>query len=151
MKAYSELKDGEVECSKCEGKGICNNIPKDNNFIGAASPAILGSCSKCNGSGKTDWISNAMQKPDTGHFMFIDSSALSYSSQLQVSSAKDIRIGNQTLDDYIGKIAAQKIAEAIDKKILEDLISSAKGGKIFDNGIVSKLMLHSDTEQEKSS
>jgi len=99
-----ELKEGEVECRKCEGKGICNNIPKDNNFRGAASPAILGSCSKCNGSGKTDWVSNAMQKPDTGHFMF--------------------------LDDYIDN-AAQKLAEAIDKEILESIISDSKGGKIF--------------------
>jgi hypothetical protein len=148
MKAYKELKEDEVECSKCEGQGICNNIPDDNTLIGAARPPILGTCSKCNGSGKTDWVSNAMQKPN--NFMFIDSNAFAYSSYIQVSSAKDIKIGDQPLDEYIAKIAAKKIAEAFDKAILEGLLNASKGGKIFDNGIVSKLMLHSDIKQEES-
>jgi len=34
------------------------------------------------------------------------------------------------LDDYIDN-AAQKLAEAIDKEILESIISDSKGGKIF--------------------
>jgi len=154
MKAYKELKEDEMECSKCKGEGICNNIPSNNNLIGSSSPPILGTCSKCNGSGKTDWVSNAMQKPGADNFIFIDTSAIdnfNISSNITIQSGKNLKIGNDNLDDYIAKIAAQKIAEAIDKKILESLISDSKGGKIFDNGIVSKLMLHPDIKQEESS
>ncbi len=43
------LEEGEVICSKCNGKG-------DN---GNAS-----TCSKCNGKGKLDWVSNAMGQPE---------------------------------------------------------------------------------------
>jgi DnaJ-class molecular chaperone len=49
MKNKLYLKDGEVICSKCNGEGNC----KFNNDV-----CIW--CSRCQGTGKVDWISNAM-------------------------------------------------------------------------------------------
>lgn len=45
------LKEGEVICNKCNGKG---------QYSYSDSVAIW--CSKCQGEGKLDWISNAMNK-----------------------------------------------------------------------------------------
>ncbi len=51
----TKLEEGEVICSKCEGEGW---VKKD-----AAFPSLPGfspRCSKCNGQGKLDWVSNIM-------------------------------------------------------------------------------------------
>jgi len=40
-----KLKEGEVLCSKCKGKGLIENTYH---------------CDKCDGVGKLDWVSNAM-------------------------------------------------------------------------------------------
>jgi len=45
-----ELKNGEVICSRCKGKGFTN---EDNLSIGYYSP-----CYKCSGLGVVDWITN---------------------------------------------------------------------------------------------
>jgi len=48
----SDLKEGEVICSKCEGRG---SLPSKFNPYELASI-----CPKCGGEGKVDWITNAM-------------------------------------------------------------------------------------------
>jgi len=58
-----DLEEGEVICSKCKGKGLIlhNDIKKmDYN------------CGKCNGTGKTDWITNAMSRD----FSYIEPGAM---------------------------------------------------------------------------
>lgn len=48
-----ELKDGEVICSKCKGEGaILHGDPQKADFT----------CGKCDGTGVTDWITNAMAR-----------------------------------------------------------------------------------------
>jgi len=49
-----EIKDGEVECNKCYGAGI---IDEDDS-------TVMLTCQRCSGTGKLDWISNAMVEID---------------------------------------------------------------------------------------
>jgi hypothetical protein len=53
-----KLKEGEVKCSKCKGKGsILHGDPQKMDY----------NCGKCNGTGVTDWVTNAMVR----NFSFI--------------------------------------------------------------------------------
>ncbi len=47
-----KLEDGEVICSRCEGRGNIKN--EGNSYLHYTS------CPKCHGEKKLDWISNAM-------------------------------------------------------------------------------------------
>ena len=47
----SELEEGEVICSKCNG----------NKYIAGVNHGI-GTCGKCLGKGKVDWVTNAMPR-----------------------------------------------------------------------------------------
>jgi len=54
------LEEGEVICSRCDGRGCTPFVAIDQ---------AQETCSKCNGEGKLDWISNAMSKePDKRWF-----------------------------------------------------------------------------------
>lgn len=46
-----ELKEGEIICPKCKGKYCIEN-----------EEGPIGTCNKCHGKGKLDWVSNAMGK-----------------------------------------------------------------------------------------
>ena len=50
MKNKLYLKVGELICDKCKGQGDYNTFSK----------SISIWCSRCEGTGKVDWISNAM-------------------------------------------------------------------------------------------
>jgi hypothetical protein len=104
------LQEGEMICDKCEGTG-----EGDSNWV---------KCKKCLGEGKVDWIENAMGgKPNKQPgFIFIDSSSM-MSSTLTVASAKDMKIGDLALDDYIKNVVAKKMAEEMDKILLEQLVN----------------------------
>jgi hypothetical protein len=108
MKSELVLNEGEMICDKCEGTG-----EGDSNWS---------RCKKCLGAGKVDWIENAMGGKPTkeSNFISIDASSM-YSSTLTISSAKDMKIGELTLDDYIKDVLAKKMAEEIDKILLEQL------------------------------
>jgi hypothetical protein len=45
------------------------------------------------------------------------------SSTLTVASAKDMKIGDLALDDYIKNVVAKKMAEEMDKILLEQLVN----------------------------
>ena len=61
-----DLKEGEVICSKCDGKGV-ELIPHKFLFQGKVE---MGQrtifCSKCDGNGKLDWVENIVGK-ETRH------------------------------------------------------------------------------------
>jgi hypothetical protein len=59
-------------------------------------------------------------------FITIDSSSImsnTVSSQLSLDSGKNMKIGDLTLDEYIKDVVAKKMAEDIDKMILEQLVN----------------------------
>jgi hypothetical protein len=105
------LNEGEMICDKCEGTG-----EGDSNWV---------KCKKCLGKGKVDWVENAMGAKPTKdpHFITIDSSSMvgTYSANLSLSSGKDMKIGELTLDEYIKDVMAKKMADEIDKILLEQL------------------------------
>lgn len=108
------LQECEMICDKCEGTGN-----GDSNFV---------RCKKCLGAGKVDWIENAMGgKPNKqSEFIFIDSSSMmsnTISSQLSLSSGENMKIGNETLDEYIKNVVAKQMADEIDKILLEQLLN----------------------------
>ncbi len=47
-----ELKEGEVLCSSCKGRGY-HPAKQDWNMMAST-------CQKCSGEGKVDWVTNAM-------------------------------------------------------------------------------------------
>ena len=51
------LKEGEVICSRCEGRG---SIPKKNICDGEIVTSTF--CRRCHGTGKLDWIELCMGK-----------------------------------------------------------------------------------------
>jgi hypothetical protein len=110
------LNEGEMICDKCEGTGKESNT--------SASTLYSRFCKKCLGSGKVDWVDNAMggKKPTVGEFIFIGSRDM-MSSTLTVASGKDMKIGELTLDDYIRDVMAKRMAEEIDKILLEQLVN----------------------------
>jgi DnaJ-class molecular chaperone len=71
------FKEGEVECAKCGGSGI----DRDTLF-----PHMY-KCRRCDGTGKTDWVTNVMGKSDEDYEVSSSSSLVSSSS----SSTSSIR------------------------------------------------------------
>jgi len=64
MKKKIELKEGEIICPKCKGKGTyC--------FKGVYSNKRI--CEKCFGSGKLDWVEIIVGKKDLSYHLFTDS------------------------------------------------------------------------------
>jgi len=51
----SDLKEGEVFCSKCKGTGTADN--NSNGYFDST-------CDKCHGRGIVDWIENVVGKPE---------------------------------------------------------------------------------------
>lgn len=58
MKEKTHLEDGECICNMCEGEGNIINSKYDISYIDQV-------CPKCNGKGKVDWVSRAINKPYT--------------------------------------------------------------------------------------
>ena len=60
-----ELNPGEYLCKKCHGKGIWHGTSehKHNMHNHSSSYAVEWVCNKCNGTGKLDWVTNAMVRP----------------------------------------------------------------------------------------
>jgi hypothetical protein len=100
------LNEGEMICDHCGGSGIEeDNIDPNANYI------ISPHCNKCKGHGKVDWISNATGVDEPlGYFSFSDDISISNTIE-----AKDIYIDGKTIIDFM----SQKIAEEVDKKIME--------------------------------
>jgi DnaJ-class molecular chaperone len=61
-----ELEEGEVLCSKCSGKGVFYQTDV-NGHQHAPVQALVSNCTKCNGAGKLDWISNIMKNNNHNH------------------------------------------------------------------------------------
>jgi len=101
------LNEGEMICDKCEGTG-----EDDKRFR----------CKKCLGKGKVDWVENDMgaKHNKDSNFIFIDYSSM-MSSTLSIASGKDMKIGELTLDEYIKTVMAKRMADEIDKILLEQL------------------------------
>ncbi len=72
MKNKICLEEGEIICSKCNGK---RNYPFNNDVV------IW--CSKCQGTGKLDWVSNAM-----GDFKWWN--ARNYHGAVKIDSVKGV-------------------------------------------------------------
>lgn len=141
FKNYTTLLDGEVECVKCKGSGRLSSCQI---------------CDKCNGLGKLDWVSNAMEKPNHGMFIFMDSSSAIGSTITSAARiiVDDIEIKGKSFEQAVSDIVAKKLAEEIDKQILEQLkndvvLQPRKGGKNFGNRIFSKLMFYLNFKQKK--
>lgn len=122
MKSELVLNEGEMICDKCEGTG------EDSSQSASSVYSFTRFCKKCLGTGKVDWVENAMgKKPNKeSNFITIDSSAMmsnTISSQLSLSSGENMKIGNETLDEYIKNVVAKKMAEEIDKILLEQLVN----------------------------
>lgn len=78
-----KLEEGEVICNKCEGKGILLNSKIDFSFMDETCPI-------CNGEGKTDWISNAIEPPPKDEFYFAKYLVDEMAENLRYKIDKDI-------------------------------------------------------------
>lgn len=77
-KAYFELKEGEYECSECNGTGK------------AGIPYL---CPRCQGAGKLDWIENIVGKPPKDDYGSSSVSYCSFScSSVSVSSSRNTTV-----------------------------------------------------------
>ena len=54
------MEEGKVICSQCKGKKVVIEYPSEANPR-LRSP-LIEECSKCNGKGELDWVSNIMGK-----------------------------------------------------------------------------------------
>ena len=136
--------EGEILCNECGGRGSIP-IKREEEFGGLTSR-----CQKCQGEGKLDWVSYIMGKPKPAEFSFSSSSTSSWSG-----SSGGVNGSSPVIKKAVDAMA-KKLAEDIDKEILDTLINLPnKHVKMynqevntFDNGIVSKQLLHPDSEQE---
>jgi RecJ-like exonuclease len=92
------LEEWEMLCNKCNGSG---DDPFSNTFTTT--------CPKCRGAGKVDWLENILGKKRIlrGTFSYDDTAYM--------------KIPNEIMDE-MGK----RIAEDIDKEILESILQSAE-------------------------
>lgn len=148
-----KLKEGEMICDKCEGKGGASHAHPSSDLN---SPNWV-RCQKCQGKGKVDWVENIVgKKPEFDHGSSSSSMSSGGTFAISGTSGNPFNIPQNVLDG-----AAQQIANEIDKEILESLRSHSEqidrendiqmktaaqimtemGGTIFDNGIISKFML----------
>jgi len=107
------LKEGEIVCDKCDGKGSLDVDSK-----------TLKICPKCLGDKKVDWIENIMGKKSEVFTIGPSSFTTEYSSELYINE--------KPLDQHILDIMKEKISEEVEKQILKKF-KSLFGGNIFDN------------------
>jgi len=72
-KAWTHFEEGEVECAKCDGTGYDQPSPF----------RWMYKCGRCEGTGKTDWVTNVMGKPGEDYeesCCSLDSSSISKST-----------------------------------------------------------------------
>jgi hypothetical protein len=100
------INEGELICDHCGGKGTEKDVDQNSNYI------ITPFCRKCQGKGKVDWISNATGEKDEGFVSFSMDDSMAFSNTI---SASDIYIEGKSIID----IMSEKIAEEVDKKIME--------------------------------
>ncbi len=104
------IKDGEIECDNCEGRGQF--------FYPAKS--ITGSshyskCSKCKGTGKLDWVENIVGKKDVESIL--DYNTVTASS---IKTYVDDKITfSEPMKEEIVNTVLEKVSELIDEKLLE--------------------------------
>lgn len=104
-----KLKEGEVLCDKCYGKG----------FLGKGRALPI--CPKCFGAGKLDWIENVVGKRPAPRTL---------KAGWTIQDAKDFNtLSNVDLHDEIFSDMSKQMAENIDKEILEKLLK--KGSEEF--------------------
>ncbi len=107
-----KLEEGEVICSKCEGRGCSPFVDKQ---------YAQETCSKCNGEGKLDWISNAMVKkpiPQAGTF------TISNPTWNKISAQGSLIIETDSLELDVKKVemsdeALESLVDVIEKKLSE--------------------------------
>jgi len=109
MKDKIKLKEGEVICDKCNGTGGEYQDPN----VGPKMSNYFIKCDKCYGSGKLDWIENIVGKKDRYKRI--------YSADLF-----EQEYHNFTASNEITKELSKKLADKIDKSILDCLINIRK-------------------------
>ncbi len=108
----TKLEEGEVMCSKCEGRGCTPFVDKQ---------TCQEVCSKCNGEGKLDWISNAMVKkpiPQASSF------TISNPTWNTITAQGPLTIEAESLEFAVKKIemsdeALESLVDVIEKKLSE--------------------------------
>ena len=104
------LDEGELICSKCEGRGY---VPKEVKF-----DEIQQVCPKCDGEGKIDWVTNAMQKENTRYRL---------SGNWTIENEQDIQnLYGMSLQEELANNLAQQIALDIDKEIINRIKITSK-------------------------
>lgn len=98
---------GEVLCSECGGSGRGKSVEKIK--VGTLwIPGIGSCCKKCKGTGKLDWIENAVGKRP----LFVKPGIYTEIVPVEVAG----------IGDEIVRAMAEKMAEEIDKDIIKELI-----------------------------
>ena len=134
-----ELRDGEEACQKCKGKGVIINSDKNMMFSD-------NTCTRCGGSGISDWVSNAMQN-DKYLSIHDDMIASSYAVESYIDNC-DV-VANELSNELESKIA-EMIKKEVSKQILAEITRLSKEseeqnikqwliskGVDIDNGIIS--------------
>jgi antitoxin component HigA of HigAB toxin-antitoxin module len=132
-----ELKEGEEVCQKCKGKGVIINSDKSMMFADYT-------CTRCGGSGISDWVSNAMQN-DKYH----DDDMLSSSYAVKTYIDNYNVVANDLSNELESKVA-EMIKKEVKKQILAEITRLSKEseeqnikqwliskGVDIDNGIIS--------------
>jgi hypothetical protein len=111
-----EAEDGEVLCPKCDGHMCIEN-----------EDGAIGTCSKCWGKGKLDWVTNAMTSPNFPSLSASNISVGKISASQLPSDISFFTNGSEILKicgngDFVVK--GKKVAS--DKKVYEGFVDFLK-------------------------
>lgn len=106
MEEKKTLKEGEIICPKCGGKGGLD-VPGE--------PDLRKTCDRCFGDGILDWLEVILGKAKR-----------KLTARWTVDVSKEVQaFFNKDLDKTIMDALASELASDIDKKILEDLLKGS--------------------------
>jgi len=121
MEEKKTLKEGEIICPKCEGKG-CFSVPGE--------PELLKACSKCLGAGILDWIEAIVGKVRRR-----------LKAKWTVDVSKDIKaFYHEDLERELMEKISNEIANDIDKEIMDKIFKES-------NKLINKAFYCDEEEQ----